>query len=128
MDEALLPRHAEDRERIDRLRELSAEELEPLAPSLLEWLKDEASPIASEIAGLLLPLEDELLPHLRILLSPSGDPHRKRAALRLLVGEWPADIGMELVPELIRIAMQATDAERDAEVDELAESLLERWL
>ncbi|MCI3919461.1 DUF5071 domain-containing protein [Paenibacillus sp. TRM 82003] len=123
-----MPRHAEDREAVSSLRELPVEELASLAPALLVWLQDEACPIAPDIAGLLLPLEADLVSPLRMILTSAGHANWKRAALRAIVTELPPDVAMELVPELIRLAMNATDEEQDAEVDELAEQLLERWL
>lgn len=128
MTESMLPMHREDYEAVQRLRELPLEQLAPLAPWLLDWLKDEACPIAPDIASLLLPLEVELIPHLRTILSASLHPIWKRTALRMIVGELSPDISMELVPELIHLAMNATAEEQDAEVDELAERLLERWI
>ena len=120
------PRHGADRERWERLRRLEPERLEPYVPALLEWLKSE-DPGADEAAAALLPLEYALIAPIRSVLNGT-DAHWKRAALERLVGVLPKDVAFELAPELLTLAMSASEADLEAGVDELAEELLSRWL
>jgi hypothetical protein len=122
-----IPRHAEDQERLERLRDLPLAERVPLLSRLLEWVKEENQPIAAEMVSLLLPCGYELVPHLKMILQ-ADDPKWKGSVMRRLLAPLPKDVLMELVPELIALAMNPTENDLEAEVDELAEELLSTLL
>ncbi|HZG77082.1 MAG TPA: DUF5071 domain-containing protein [Paenibacillus sp.] len=120
------PRDGADRERWERLRALEPERLEPLIPALLEWLKSDERG-AAEATAALLPLETALIVPIRSILN-GADASWKASVLERVVAALPKDVAFELAPELLTLAMTASEADLEAGVDELAEELLSRWL
>lgn len=119
-------RSGEDRELWERLERLEPEALEPHAMTLLERLRSGGSG-ADQAVALLLRMEYALLPPIRSILN-GGDPPWKAAVLERVVGAMSNDIAIELAPELLSLAMSASESDAEAGVDELAEDLLSRWL
>jgi len=92
--------------------------------SLLEQLKDEAE--ASSAAESILRMEAEsIVTPLRAVLL-GRDPKWKAIVLERVVSVLSKEILLELSPELFQLAMNASDAEQDEGVDELAENALNR--
>ncbi|RFM35149.1 DUF5071 domain-containing protein [Chitinophaga silvisoli] len=60
----LIPAHKGDDRGIERLKKLSFEEIQPIVPELLEWLQDVNWPIASDIADVLHPFVNRMVPEI----------------------------------------------------------------
>jgi len=125
-DDEVWPRSGDDRERWAALRRWSPERLEPHIPWLLEWLKTDGAG-SDEAAALLLPLEYELIAPIRSILNGT-DAEWKAAVIERLIAAMPKDAALELAPDLLTLAMNASEADLEAGVDELAEEALARWL
>lgn len=82
---------------------------------------------AAEAAAQLVSLGSESLSALRGILNGT-DAEWKAAVLERVVAAFDKDVALELAPELLTLAMNATEADSEAEVDELAESILVRLL
>jgi hypothetical protein len=59
----LLPKDKSDNSNIDRLKHLTDEQIQPLIPSLLEWLQDFNWPIAEEILQLIVARQNLVIPY-----------------------------------------------------------------
>lgn len=69
----LIPKHTDYQEVIERLKNLSFEEIKPIIPDLLKWLQDINWPIAGPVVEVLGPFSDKLVPYiLNILQSNDG--------------------------------------------------------
>lgn len=125
MNESLPPAHKLDIEELARLKRLSEEERMPLLPELLQHIQAGDDPAVRELAELLTAHGCDLIPHLKIIME-SGDSAWKYAVMERLVRKLPDDVVLELAPEMIRLAMNPSDADQSWEIDELAEEMLNR--
>jgi hypothetical protein len=65
----LIPKHKFDYSIVDKLKELSFEELEPIVPDLLTWLQDANCPIAKPVADILKPFSTKIVPEIIEILN-----------------------------------------------------------
>jgi len=119
---ALLPLDKYDIGKIERLREIGYPEIEPLLPTLLEWLKDGNWPIARILPPFLADIGSPLAPHIRTVLSTS-DGLWKYWVLSTVVAV-STQLRDSLRPDLERIAHNPSQDERAEEVDLCAQELL----
>lgn len=68
--EDLVPKNKFDFSGIGKLRMLSDEEIAPILPALLEWMKDMNWPIAKEMPGLLSKHQRMITPYIIEALQP----------------------------------------------------------
>lgn len=116
----LIPKHKGDIEVIERLRELSFEEIKPIVPDLLEWLQDVNWPIAGPVAEVLEPFGDLLAPDILRILQTDDDIWK----LWTLSALARNTNDQNLLKEIERIAKFPTRAEIGEGVYEEAVSIL----
>lgn len=87
--EDLVPKNKFDFSGIERLRMLSDEEIAPILPDLLEWMKDMNWPIAKEMPGLLSEHQRMITPYIIEVLQPEQ-----------LECDWKNFIILDLLPLL----------------------------
>ena len=120
----LLPADKRDVDAVDRLSAHGYPAVEPLVPTLLEWMQDLNWPVAQALHPFLAKLGEPLAPHIRSILRTDDDVW-KYWVLICVVAESPALL-LALKPELEVLAERPTDGERDELVDELARNMLLR--
>lgn len=69
----ILPKDKFDRESVEKIRELSREEIIPLLSGLLPWVQDMNWPIAQKVADLLLDFPNEIIRHIRNVFKTDDD-------------------------------------------------------
>lgn len=121
----ILPKHKFDMESVERIRELSREEIIPLLPGLLQWIQDMNWPIAQEVAALLLDFPNEIISHIRNVFE-TNDSIWKYWCLEILVKELPTESKLALKNDLIRLAEAPSKDEKLEEVDVSAKEILEQ--
>lgn len=109
----LIPKNKGDDESIDELKKLSFEEIEPIVPDLLIWIQDINWPISGDIADLLTPFIDKIIPDI-IKILRSDDPLWKLWTLTLLARRTTNPV---LLKEIKRIAEFPTPNEISEEVN-----------
>lgn len=87
--EDLVPKHKFDFSGLEELKELSDEEIAPILPALLEWMKDMNWPIAQEMPSLLIMHQKVLMPYIVDVLKPEQ-----------VEGDWKNYIIWDLLPLL----------------------------
>lgn len=112
-----------DFESVTLLKTLSFNELNPLIPDLIEWLQDINWPVASQISELLMPMEDELVPHIKKILN-SNDSQWKYCILSNLVRNFTIMNKVRLKDELMRLSNNPSDEDIEEEVDNLSREIL----
>ena len=66
----LVPKNKFDSSNIERLKHLADNEIEPILPSLLEWIQDCNWPVAGDILPVLALHQSALVPLIHRVLSP----------------------------------------------------------
>ena len=112
-----LPKDKSDIASILELECLSNDELRPLIPELLEWLRDINWPIASPIARLLSKRGEEIVEPIRSILRGSDAVWKKWVISELLV-HCDSGVRIGLEDEILRILNSPTD-------DEINEGVIE---
>ncbi|MCM3702483.1 DUF5071 domain-containing protein [Paenibacillus macerans] len=118
-----LPKDKMDLEGVAHLKTLSSNELIPLIPDLIEWLQDINWPVASELSKLLMPMEDELIPHIKEIVN-SNDSQWKYCILSNLVRNFTTRNKVRLKDELMRLSNNPNNEDIKEEIDNLAKEIL----
>lgn len=119
----LLPRNKYDFKRVNRLKKIERSQLIQLLPNPLEWLQDINWPIAPEITNLLLEFPNELVPHIKKVITGDDDIW-KNWCLIYLVAKFPFDFKIIFKAELEKLANFPTPDEKFEELDDLAREIL----
>lgn len=119
-----LPKDKMDFESIALLRKLGISDLSKLIPELFEWLQDVNWPIASQICELLMPLEDNLIPHIKKVLN-SNDSQWKYSILTNLVSNFSITNKLLLKDELLRLFNNPSFDDMEEEIDSLSKEILD---
>ncbi|WP_274654642.1 DUF5071 domain-containing protein [Paenibacillus humicola] len=121
----LIPKHKHDFDRTKELKKLDKDTIRPIIAELLVWLQDGNWPVATEIRDILLPFNQELVPHIKTILQ-TNDGEWKFFLLTVLVRELPPTTVSELRQDLIDIAYNhnPSKSDRASEVDEISIELL----
>ncbi|MGE7110009.1 DUF5071 domain-containing protein [Lysinibacillus sp. NPDC047702] len=125
--EDLLPKNKHDSNRVTQLKYLERKKLIPLIPELLTWIQDINWPIAPDVAELLLIYPNEIVPHIKNVLSTNDDIW-KYWCLEYLVKRMPLENRLRLKDDLVRMAKHPTVGEKLEEVDELAIEIIQMSL
>jgi len=122
-----LPRNHDDVERAQALLERPADDLAPVIPELIRWLKNDAWPVAGAVAECLRNLESATIPAVRHVLR-GNDPIFKRNLIRCVVSLWPAQDVAIATPELGQLVSdsQSWGADLEALKVLLRHSLIDR--
>lgn len=116
----LIPKHKDDQEVIEGLRNLSFEQLSPIVPDLLECLQDLHWPIAEPVAEILAPFVDRITPDI-IRILKTNDGQWKWGILTRLARKTTDPV---LLQEIERIAIFPTRDEIEEEVNVEAIAIL----
>lgn len=111
---------------MDELGKLSDEEIAPLLPALLAWMKDINWPVAREMPALLLKHQEIIIPHLIAILQPGQiECDWKLSVIYSLLPLLDGAHLALLAPSLRRIIQDPTEGEKDEGIHAAAKELLE---
>lgn len=118
-----VPKDKFDFKAVDHAKCIGFPTLNPILPKLLMWLQDLNWPVAGSVASLLADADEEILPHIRKVLS-SNDSIWKYSVLTVLVPNLDPQFAKELTADLIMLADHPSDEDRRENVDRAAKELL----
>lgn len=121
----LVPNNKYDISSIERLRQLTNDEITPILPELLKWLQDYNWPIAKEILPILAFHQAPLIPCILELLEPGQiDEIWKYNIIAYLIPLFSDDNITSVLPSIKRIAKRPTEDETNEEVEQKAAEFL----
>lgn len=122
----LVPKNKFDNSNIERLKQLTDEEIEPILPDLLKWIQDANWPVFKEILSVLALYQAALAPHiLSVLRAEEKDEIWKYWIIDCLAPFY-SDANLPLIlPAIKRIAENPTQDEIYEEVNEMAADFLQ---
>lgn len=118
----LIPKDKFDFETVEKLKNYSFEEIEPIIPDLLEWLQDINWPISKSVAEYLIPYTKKISSEILNILQ-SHDQVWKYWIL-LIFGEIIKD--KMVLNEIERIAKYPTKDEIEEEVYDIAKEIINK--
>ncbi len=113
-----------DVDKVEKLKKLDRNVLEPLLPDLLEYTQDMNWPVASGVVEILLTFPKEIVSHVQAILS-SNDDNWKWFILHFLVIKLPVESQVQFKQYLIRVAQTPTQNEIAEELDEIAKEIVD---
>ncbi|AVK98687.1 DUF5071 domain-containing protein [Lysinibacillus sphaericus] len=122
--EDYLPLNIYDVDKVEKLKKLDRNVLEPLLPDLLEYTQDMNWPVASGVVEILLTFPKEIVSHVQAILS-SNDDNWKWFILHFLVIKLPVESQVQFKQYLIRVAQTPTQNEIAEELDEIAKEIVD---
>ncbi|WP_227665398.1 DUF5071 domain-containing protein [Lysinibacillus varians] len=122
--EDYLPLNIYDVDKVEKLKKLDRNVLEPLLPDLLEYTQDMNWPVASGVVEILLTFPKEIVSHVQAILS-SNDENWKWFILHFLVIKLPVESQVQFKQYLIRVAQTPTQNEIAEELDEIAKEIVD---
>ena len=122
---SLVPRTKMDVERAEAAVAAGYPVVAPILPELLEWLQDRNWLVAQILAPFLASIGSPLIPHIRYILG-TDDEIWKYWILGEILGE-SREVAEAFRKEIERIAYSPNDSEKREELDEAAESVLEKY-
>ncbi len=122
--EDYLPLNIYDVDKVEKLKKLDRNVLEPLLPDLLEYTQDMNWYIASGVVEILLTFPKEIVSHVQAILS-SNDDNWKWFILHFLVIKLPVESQVQFKQYLIRVAQTPTQNEIAEELDEIAKEIVD---
>lgn len=121
----LVPKNKYDFSGMEELMKLSDEEIEPVIPDLLAWMKDMNWPVAKEMPDLLALHQETLIPHIIEILQPEqGESDWKYYIINYLLPLLDEKYLLMLKPALERIVKNPTRGELAEETNIAAENFL----
>lgn len=121
----LLPKDKFDNSNIEKLKQLSDEEIAPILPKLLEWIQDSNWPVAKDVVSVLALHQRELIPLIIDVLRPDEkDDIWKYWIIIDLMPLFSDENAEAVLPAIKRIAEAPTENERLEEVDAAAITFL----
>lgn len=125
--EDLVPKNKFDDSGIEELRMLSDEEIAPILPALLEWMKDMNWPIAKEMPEVLSMHQKVIIPYIIEALQPEQlECDWKTYIIQFLLPLLDSDYFVMLKPSLERIVKEPTWGEISDGTDTAAKEILKR--
>lgn len=122
--EDYLPLNIYDVDKVEKLKKLDRNVLEPLLPDLLEYTQDMNWPVASGVVEILLTFPKEIVSHVQAILSSNND-NWKWFILHFLVIKLPVESQVQFKQYLIRVAQTPTQNEIAEELDEIAKEIVD---
>lgn len=117
----LVPKNKFDSSNIERLKHLTDNEIEPILPSLLEWIQDCNWPVAGDILPVLALHQSALVPLIHRVLSPhEKDDIWKYWIITCLAPLFSDESINCILSDIQRIAKSPTQGELREEVHEAA--------
>jgi hypothetical protein len=122
---SFVPRDKFDLKRADMLESLDQTALQQIAPDLLVWIQDMNWPVAGRVAKALAGVGQPIVPLLQEVLRGTDDTW-KRSCVQYVITDLPAELAVQLRPELSRIANAPSEGEVEEEVADVAREALEQ--
>lgn len=123
--EKLVPQNKFDFSSIEELNTLSDEEIAPILPSLLEWMKDMNWPIAQEMSALLAKHQKIIVPRIMEVMKPEQlECDWKNFIIWALLPKLDVEYLVMMKPCLLRIVENPTQGELSEETDIEAKNFL----
>lgn len=116
---SLVPKDKFDLETVEKLKQHSFEDIEPIIPDLLEWLQDMNWPVSQPIAAFLLPFSEEIAPEIVKILKGKDEMWKYWILVTFgknIKNKW-------VVQEITRIADNPTQDEIDHELNVIAHEI-----
>lgn len=116
---SLIPKDKFDLETVEKLKQHSFEDIEPIIPDLLEWLQDMNWPVSQPIAAFLLPFSEEIAPEIVKILKGKDEMWKYWILVTFgknIKNKW-------VVQEITRIAENPTQDEIDHELNVIAHEI-----
>jgi len=124
----LMPKHKDDTSTVERLMELTEEEIRPILPALLEWAADMSWPVAPQMVKVLAQFPNSITQIIKQILSPEADDNiLKHRIISELLPQLPYETQYQLWPDFARMADRPTDKEKMEEVDDQAREFNDRF-
>ena len=125
----LVPKNKFDSSNIERLKHLTNNEIEPILPSLLEWIQDCNWPVAGDILSVLALHQSALVPLIHRVLSPHEKDEIWKYWIITCLAPLFSDKSINyILPDIQRIAEKPTQGESREEVQEAAITFLQNRL
>ncbi|MGN0692402.1 MAG: DUF5071 domain-containing protein [Oscillospiraceae bacterium] len=126
---SLIPKNTSDISTINRLMNLTDEEIYPIIPSLLEWIQDINWIVAPYIVSVILKHQKISEQFIAKLLSKTqNDNIWKYWIIKELLYKWNSAPCNEILNELIRISESPSEGEIYEEVNILAKEYLNSYV
>ena len=123
--EKLVPKNIFDFSGIEELKILSDEEIEPVIPELLAWMKDMNWPIAKEMPSLLAKHTKLVVPHIIEILQPEQmECDWKSSIIYNLLPLLDVENLLMIRPTLVRITANPTWGEKSDKTNIATEEIL----
>jgi len=116
---SLIPKDKFDLETVEKLKQHSFEDIEPIIPDLLEWLQDMNWPVSQPIASFLLPFSEKIAPEIVKILKAKDEMWKYWILVvfgKNIKNKW-------VVQEITRIAENPTQDEIDHELNVIANEI-----
>lgn len=121
----LIPEHKFDTEKVELLKDLTFDEIEPIIRNLLEWLQDGNWPVSRPLGKYLKTLPAEKLgPYLMEILN-RNDYEWKYFLIAILGDKVNGVQYQPFLNEIYRIANDPTEIEKRCELDDIAKLMIE---
>ena len=115
----LIPKDKFDLETVEKLKQHSFDDIEPIVPDLLEWLQDINWPVSQPIAEFLIPFSEKIAPELLKILKSKDEMWK----YWILVAFGKNIKNTLVLKEINRIAENPTQDEIDDGVNEIANEI-----
>lgn len=122
----LVPKDKFDIHFIENLKGKKINEIQNIVPQLLEWLQDGNWPVSRYVTDYLLPHVNEIQKDIISILK-GEDEIWKYWVLLCLVYNSPNQLSDEILSEVKYIRDNATNLEKEADVEQLAIEILEKF-
>lgn len=121
----LIPEDKFDIEKVELLKDLTFDEIEPIIQNLLEWLQDGNWPVSRSLGKFLKTLPAEKLgPYLMDILN--GNDYEWKYFLIAILGDKVNGVQYQpFLNEINRIAKEPTEIEKRCELDDIAQLMIE---
>ena len=100
---SLLPRNRDDVENAKAIVALGFPEVQPVLPSLFQWLETSGSKVELIIRPFFASLGDPAFDLVQKALQTTVKPARQECLLRFVLPHWPAETLAKLLPELMAL-------------------------
>ena len=121
----LVPKNISDFSGMEELKKLSDEEIAPVIPDLLAWMRDMNWPVAKEMPDLLAQHQKVLIPHIIEILQPEQwECDWKTYIILFLLPLLDEKYLLMLKPALERIVKNPTRGELSEDTNMAAEDIL----
>ncbi len=121
----LIPEDKFDIEKVELLKDLTFDEIEPIIQNLLEWLQDGNWPVSRPLGKYLKALPAEKIgPYLMDILN--GNDYEWKYFLIAILGDKVNGVQYQpFLNEINRIAKEPTEIEKRCELDDIAQLMIE---